>query len=198
MSAVLSVDAGPMCLLWFPGIHTGVPIVPGPTAACGEFIVSGDPRLWRICIAYLGGACSSKRKCVLAEDNGLNLAFTIAHELGHNMGMSHDDDHATCTGHSHIMSGEWVKGRNPSDLSWSSCSRDDLENFLSLPSFSHKPLSCGPLVSYSKPLQPTTPDAPSLPSSTLCPAYHIRRLPAVARSQKRGSSHIFTHHSLGL
>ncbi|XP_031732841.1 A disintegrin and metalloproteinase with thrombospondin motifs 17 [Anarrhichthys ocellatus] len=46
------------------------------------------------------------------------------------MGMSHDDDHATCTGHSHIMSGEWVKGRNPSDLSWSSCSRTDLENFL--------------------------------------------------------------------
>ncbi|KAF0043658.1 hypothetical protein F2P81_004995 [Scophthalmus maximus] len=82
------------------------------------------------CIAYLGGVCSAKRKCVLAEDNGLNLAFTIAHELGHNMGMSHDDDHATCTGHSHIMSGEWVKGRNPSDLSWSSCSRDDLENFL--------------------------------------------------------------------
>ncbi|XP_035538113.1 A disintegrin and metalloproteinase with thrombospondin motifs 17 [Morone saxatilis] len=81
-------------------------------------------------IAYLGGVCSAKRKCVLAEDNGLNLAFTIAHELGHNMGMSHDDDHATCTGHSHIMSGEWVKGRNPSDLSWSSCSRDDLENFL--------------------------------------------------------------------
>ncbi|KAI3376825.1 hypothetical protein L3Q82_000400 [Scortum barcoo] len=106
-------------------------------------------------IAYLGGVCSAKRKCVLAEDNGLNLAFTIAHELGHkctlgkrpflselptgsdyaqstcySMGMSHDDDHATCTGHSHIMSGEWVKGRNPSDLSWSPCSRDDLENFL--------------------------------------------------------------------
>lgn len=34
-------------------------------------------------IAYLGGVCSAKRKCVLAEDNGLNLAFTIAHELGH-------------------------------------------------------------------------------------------------------------------
>uniref|UniRef100_A0A8D2LWD1 ADAM metallopeptidase with thrombospondin type 1 motif 17 n=1 Tax=Varanus komodoensis TaxID=61221 RepID=A0A8D2LWD1_VARKO len=62
--------------------------------------------------------------------NGLNLAFTIAHELGHNMGMSHDDDHVSCAGRSHIMSGEWVKGRNPSDLSWSSCSRDDLEKFL--------------------------------------------------------------------
>ncbi|XP_062327499.1 A disintegrin and metalloproteinase with thrombospondin motifs 17 isoform X1 [Osmerus eperlanus] len=95
-----------------------------------DFCVHKDEPCDTVGIAYLGGTCSSKRKCVLAEDNGLNLAFTIAHELGHNMGMSHDDDHATCTGHSHIMSGEWVKGRNPSDLSWSSCSRDDLENFL--------------------------------------------------------------------
>uniref|UniRef100_A0A665TIL3 ADAM metallopeptidase with thrombospondin type 1 motif, 17 n=1 Tax=Echeneis naucrates TaxID=173247 RepID=A0A665TIL3_ECHNA len=95
-----------------------------------DFCVHKDEPCDTVGIAYLGGVCSAKRKCVLAEDNGLNLAFTIAHELGHNMGMSHDDDHATCTGHSHIMSGEWVKGRNPSDLSWSSCSRDDLEKFL--------------------------------------------------------------------
>ncbi|KAJ8398333.1 hypothetical protein AAFF_G00429030 [Aldrovandia affinis] len=95
-----------------------------------DFCVHKDEPCDTVGIAYLGGTCSSKRKCVLAEDNGLNLAFTIAHELGHNMGMSHDDDHSTCTGHAHIMSGEWVKGRNPSDLSWSSCSRDDLENFL--------------------------------------------------------------------
>lgn len=46
------------------------------------------------------------------------------------LGMNHDDDHSSCAGRSHIMSGEWVKGRSPSDLSWSSCSRDDLENFL--------------------------------------------------------------------
>ncbi|XP_064192691.1 A disintegrin and metalloproteinase with thrombospondin motifs 17 isoform X1 [Anguilla rostrata] len=95
-----------------------------------DFCVHKDEPCDTVGIAYLGGTCSSKRKCVLAEDNGLNLAFTIAHELGHNVGMSHDDDHSTCTGHSHIMSGEWVKGRNPSDLTWSSCSRDDLENFL--------------------------------------------------------------------
>ncbi|XP_078237254.1 A disintegrin and metalloproteinase with thrombospondin motifs 17 isoform X4 [Pogona vitticeps] len=95
-----------------------------------DFCVHKDEPCDTVGIAYLGGICSSKRKCVLAEDNGLNLAFTIAHELGHNMGMSHDDDHASCAGRSHIMSGEWVKGRNPSDLSWSSCSRDDLEKFL--------------------------------------------------------------------
>lgn len=34
-------------------------------------------------IAYLSGMCSEKRKCILAEENGLNLAFTIAHEMGH-------------------------------------------------------------------------------------------------------------------
>ncbi|XP_023565662.1 A disintegrin and metalloproteinase with thrombospondin motifs 17 isoform X3 [Octodon degus] len=95
-----------------------------------DFCVHKDEPCDTVGIAYLGGVCSAKRKCVLAEDNGLNLAFTIAHELGHNLGMSHDDDHSSCAGRTHIMSGEWVKGRSPSDLSWSSCSRDDLENFL--------------------------------------------------------------------
>ncbi|XP_067827742.1 A disintegrin and metalloproteinase with thrombospondin motifs 17 [Heptranchias perlo] len=95
-----------------------------------DFCVHKDEPCDTVGIAYLGGVCSMKRKCVLAEDNGLNLAFTIAHELGHNMGMSHDDDHSSCAEHFHIMSGEWVKGKNPSDLSWSACSHDDLENFL--------------------------------------------------------------------
>ncbi|XP_051920119.1 A disintegrin and metalloproteinase with thrombospondin motifs 17 [Hippocampus zosterae] len=95
-----------------------------------DFCVHKEEPCDTVGMAYLGGVCSAKRKCVLAEDNGLNLAFTIAHELGHNMGMSHDDDHASCSGHAYIMSGEWVKGRNPSDLSWSPCSRDDLEKFL--------------------------------------------------------------------
>ncbi|XP_061612953.1 A disintegrin and metalloproteinase with thrombospondin motifs 17 isoform X3 [Phyllopteryx taeniolatus] len=95
-----------------------------------DFCVHKEEPCDTVGMAYLGGVCSAKRKCVLAEDNGLNLAFTIAHELGHNVGMSHDDDHAACAGHAYIMSGEWVKGRNPSDLSWSSCSRDDLQKFL--------------------------------------------------------------------
>uniref|UniRef100_A0A8C4ME90 ADAM metallopeptidase with thrombospondin type 1 motif 17 n=1 Tax=Equus asinus asinus TaxID=83772 RepID=A0A8C4ME90_EQUAS len=110
-----------------PGGKDDTPPVDAAGLPCSEedvFCVSAAG------IAYLGGVCSAKRKCVLAEDNGLNLAFTIAHELGHNLGMNHDDDHSSCAGRSHIMSGEWVKGRNPSDLSWSSCSRDDLENFL--------------------------------------------------------------------
>ncbi|XP_078800984.1 A disintegrin and metalloproteinase with thrombospondin motifs 17-like isoform X2 [Oryzias latipes] len=95
-----------------------------------DFCVHKDEPCDTVGIAYLGGACSSRRKCALVEDNGLNLALTIAHELGHNLGMSHDEDHTNCTSQSHIMSGEWVKGRKPSDMSWSSCSRKDLEAFL--------------------------------------------------------------------
>uniref|UniRef100_A0A670KJC4 ADAM metallopeptidase with thrombospondin type 1 motif 19 n=1 Tax=Podarcis muralis TaxID=64176 RepID=A0A670KJC4_PODMU len=81
-------------------------------------------------IAYLNGMCSEKRKCIIAEDNGLNLAFTIAHEMGHNMGINHDNDHPSCADGLHIMSGEWIKGQNLGDVSWSRCSREDLERFL--------------------------------------------------------------------
>ena len=73
-----------------------------------------------------------KGVCVYMVYNGVFLYYVMVCvcDFLSSMGMSHDDDHATCTGHSHIMSGEWVKGRNPSDLSWSPCSRDDLEKFL--------------------------------------------------------------------
>ncbi|KAL6064835.1 hypothetical protein STEG23_009018, partial [Scotinomys teguina] len=81
-------------------------------------------------IAYLNGMCSEERKCIIAEDNGLNLAFTIAHEMGHNMGINHDNDHPSCADGLHIMSGEWIKGQNLGDVSWSRCSKEDLERFL--------------------------------------------------------------------
>ncbi|XP_028830686.1 A disintegrin and metalloproteinase with thrombospondin motifs 19-like, partial [Denticeps clupeoides] len=95
-----------------------------------DFCVHKDEPCDTVGIAYLSGMCSEKRKCILAEDNGLSLAFTIAHEMGHNMGVSHDNDHPSCADGLHIMSGEWIKGQNLGDLSWSSCSRVDVEKFL--------------------------------------------------------------------
>nr|XP_016846261.1 PREDICTED: A disintegrin and metalloproteinase with thrombospondin motifs 19 [Anolis carolinensis] len=95
-----------------------------------DFCVHKDEPCDTVGIAYLNGMCSEKRKCIIAEDNGLNLAFTIAHEMGHNMGINHDNDHPSCADGLHIMSGEWIKGQNLGDVSWSRCSREDLERFL--------------------------------------------------------------------
>ncbi|XP_069481726.1 A disintegrin and metalloproteinase with thrombospondin motifs 19 [Ambystoma mexicanum] len=95
-----------------------------------DFCVHKDEPCDTVGIAYLSGMCSEKRKCIIAEDNGLNLAFTIAHEMGHNMGINHDNDNPSCADGLHIMSGEWIKGQNLGDVSWSRCSREDLERFL--------------------------------------------------------------------
>nr|XP_051700143.1 A disintegrin and metalloproteinase with thrombospondin motifs 19 isoform X2 [Oryctolagus cuniculus] len=95
-----------------------------------DFCVHKDEPCDTVGIAYLNGMCSEKRKCIIAEDNGLNLAFTIAHEMGHNMGINHDNDHPSCADGLHIMSGEWIKGQNLGDVSWSRCSKEDLERFL--------------------------------------------------------------------
>uniref|UniRef100_A0A8C2SBE8 ADAM metallopeptidase with thrombospondin type 1 motif 19 n=1 Tax=Capra hircus TaxID=9925 RepID=A0A8C2SBE8_CAPHI len=95
-----------------------------------NFCVHKDEPCDTVGIAYLSGMCSEKRKCIIAEDNGLNLAFTIAHEMGHNMGINHDNDHPSCADGLHIMSGEWIKGQNLGDVSWSRCSKEDLERFL--------------------------------------------------------------------
>ncbi|KAM5169515.1 A disintegrin and metalloproteinase with thrombospondin motifs 19 [Callospermophilus lateralis] len=95
-----------------------------------DFCVHKDEPCDTVGIAYLNGMCSEKRKCIIAEDNGLNLAFTIAHEMGHNMGINHDNDHPSCADGLHIMSGEWIKGQNLGDVSWSACSKEDLERFL--------------------------------------------------------------------
>ncbi|GAB1301745.1 A disintegrin and metalloproteinase with thrombospondin motifs 19 [Apodemus speciosus] len=57
-----------------------------------DFCVHKDEPCDTVGIAYLNGMCSEKRKCIIAEDNGLNLAFTIAHEMGHK------SKHVLCTG----------------------------------------------------------------------------------------------------
>ncbi|CAM9897415.1 unnamed protein product [Lampetra planeri] len=104
-----------------------------------DFCVHTDEPCDTVGIAYLGGMCSDLRKCVIVEENGLGLAFTIAHELGHNMGMGHDDDDGGGGGNSacglgpSIMAGEWVRGSNSSELSWSPCSRLELQQFLRSP-----------------------------------------------------------------
>ncbi|TRY98260.1 hypothetical protein DNTS_000607 [Danionella cerebrum] len=42
-------------------------------------------------VADVGTMCDSKRSCSVIEDNGLQAAYTAAHELGHVLNMPHDD-----------------------------------------------------------------------------------------------------------
>ncbi|KAL6470950.1 hypothetical protein MHYP_G00196000 [Metynnis hypsauchen] len=42
-------------------------------------------------VADVGTMCDPKRSCSVIEDNGLQTAFTVAHELGHVLSMPHDD-----------------------------------------------------------------------------------------------------------
>ncbi|XP_016380232.1 A disintegrin and metalloproteinase with thrombospondin motifs 8-like [Sinocyclocheilus rhinocerous] len=42
-------------------------------------------------VADIGTMCDPKRSCSVIEDNGLQAAFTVSHELGHVLSMPHDD-----------------------------------------------------------------------------------------------------------
>uniref|UniRef100_A0A8C9V3M9 ADAM metallopeptidase with thrombospondin type 1 motif 18 n=1 Tax=Scleropages formosus TaxID=113540 RepID=A0A8C9V3M9_SCLFO len=80
--------------------------------------------------APISGMCSRYRSCTINEDTGLGLAFTIAHESGHNFGMIHDGEGNPCRkAEGNIMS-PTLAGNN-GVFSWSACSRQYLSRFLS-------------------------------------------------------------------
>ncbi|XP_036391194.1 A disintegrin and metalloproteinase with thrombospondin motifs 18-like [Megalops cyprinoides] len=79
--------------------------------------------------APISGMCSKYRSCTINEDTGLGLAFTIAHESGHNFGMIHDGEGNPCRkAEGNIMS-PTLAGKN-GVFSWSACSRQYLSRFL--------------------------------------------------------------------
>ncbi|XP_023648462.1 A disintegrin and metalloproteinase with thrombospondin motifs 8-like isoform X2 [Paramormyrops kingsleyae] len=76
-------------------------------------------------VADVGTMCDPKRSCSVIEDNGLQAAFTTAHELGHVLSMPHDDS-KNCQGllgplgQHHLMAPLFVHLNR--SLPWSSCS----------------------------------------------------------------------------
>ncbi|XP_048118097.1 A disintegrin and metalloproteinase with thrombospondin motifs 16 [Alosa alosa] len=80
--------------------------------------------------APISGMCSKYRSCTINEDTGLGLAFTIAHESGHNFGMVHDGEGNVCKKSVGNIMSPTLAGHN-GVFSWSACSRQYLSRFLS-------------------------------------------------------------------
>ncbi|PIO05240.1 hypothetical protein AB205_0005280, partial [Aquarana catesbeiana] len=80
--------------------------------------------------APINGMCSKFRSCTINEDTGLGLAFTIAHESGHNFGMVHDGEGNPCRKTEGNIMSPTLSGNN-GVFSWSACSRQYLKEFLS-------------------------------------------------------------------
>lgn len=81
-------------------------------------------------LSHVAGMCQPHRSCSISEDTGLPLAFTVAHELGHNFGMQHDGSGNECepVGKPFVMSPQLLYGT--SLPKWSSCSREYITRFL--------------------------------------------------------------------
>lgn len=83
-------------------------------------------------VAHVAGMCQPDRSCSVNEDNGITLAHTITHELGHNFGMYHDTEKIGCSKRNgdtlHVMTPTFEV--DTVGVAWSKCSKRDITNFL--------------------------------------------------------------------
>ncbi|KAJ1530655.1 hypothetical protein ONE63_005527 [Megalurothrips usitatus] len=83
-------------------------------------------------VAHVGGMCTADRACSVNQDNGIVLAHTITHEMGHNFGMTHDTETSGCPRKVgsvlHVMTPTFEADNHR--MAWSPCSRRGITAFL--------------------------------------------------------------------